>query len=82
MLIVAKAFSLNVVSTRTSTQATGTIQVKLGFVQPPNAPTSRSFSDIYADFLKLSRPSLVSAPPVRHPHDHAFNYTFALTTAR
>ncbi|KAI0693420.1 phosphatidylserine decarboxylase-domain-containing protein [Cytidiella melzeri] len=58
-----KPFSLNIVSTRTSTLATGTIQVKLGFVQPPNVESSRPFSEIYDDFRKLSRPSLVSAPP-------------------
>ncbi|GJE89731.1 phosphatidylserine decarboxylase-like protein [Phanerochaete sordida] len=58
-----KPFTFNVVSTRTSTHATGTIQVKLGFVQPPDALAARDFRDIYADLVKLSRPSLVSAPP-------------------
>lgn len=58
-----KPFTLNVVSTRTSTHATGTIEVKLGFVQPPDAVAPRDFGDIYSDLVKLSRPSLVSAPP-------------------
>ncbi|EKM58743.1 uncharacterized protein PHACADRAFT_253246 [Phanerochaete carnosa HHB-10118-sp] len=56
-------FTFNVVSTRSSTHATGTIQVKLGFVQPPDAVAHRNFHGIYTDLVKLSRPSLVSAPP-------------------
>ncbi|KAI0337278.1 hypothetical protein BDW22DRAFT_969139 [Trametopsis cervina] len=58
-----KPFSLNVLSTRTSTPSSGTIQVKLGFVPAPNSSTQPKFDAIYADFLKLARPSLVSAPP-------------------
>ena len=57
-------FTFNVVSTRTSTHAKGTIQVKLGFIQPPDVAAPRDFRDIYADLVKMSRPSLVSAPPV------------------
>lgn len=37
--------------------------MKLGFVQPPDVHAARDFRDIYADLVKLSRPSLVSAPP-------------------
>ncbi|KAI0086106.1 hypothetical protein BDY19DRAFT_868067, partial [Irpex rosettiformis] len=48
----------------TSIHATGTIQAIPGFVHIPNTDSSRGFSDIHFDFLKLSRPSLVSAPPV------------------
>ncbi|THG96606.1 hypothetical protein EW026_g5254 [Hermanssonia centrifuga] len=58
-----RPFTLNVVSTRTSTPATGTIQVKLGFVHPPNTTALMDFGEVYADLVKLARPSLVSAPP-------------------
>lgn len=65
--IVSQPFTLNVVSTRTSTNARGTIQIKLGFVTAADAVAPRDFRDIYSDLVKLSRPSLVSAPPVSHP---------------
>ncbi|KAI0771332.1 phosphatidylserine decarboxylase-domain-containing protein [Trametes elegans] len=53
----------NLVSTRNSTQATGSIQVKLGFVSPPNTTALMDFAEIYSELVKRTRPSLVSAPP-------------------
>ena len=47
------------------TPATGDVQVKLGFVQPPNTTTLMEFEEIYSELVKRTRPSLVSAPPVR-----------------
>ncbi|KZT23286.1 hypothetical protein NEOLEDRAFT_1180161 [Neolentinus lepideus HHB14362 ss-1] len=58
-----KPFSALVVSTRTSTKATGSIQIKLGFVQSPNTTYLLDYDEIYRDLVKRSRPSLVSAPP-------------------
>lgn len=57
--------TLNVVSTRTSIPPCGSITVKLGFVHPPSTSALMNFAEIYSDLVKLSRPSLVSAPPVR-----------------
>ncbi|KAH8092634.1 phosphatidylserine decarboxylase-domain-containing protein [Cristinia sonorae] len=56
-------YDFPVVSTRVSTQATGTIQVKLGFEYPPNVAALMELSDVYDELVKLSRPSLMSAPP-------------------
>lgn len=39
--------------------------MKVGFAQAPDAVAPRDFHDIYADLVKLSRPSLVSAPPTK-----------------
>ncbi|CAL1717452.1 unnamed protein product [Somion occarium] len=58
-----KAISLNILSTRTSTQASGSIQIKLGFERPPGVANLMEFSEVYTELVKLSRPSLVSAPP-------------------
>ncbi|KAL4245597.1 Phosphatidylserine decarboxylase proenzyme 2 [Abortiporus biennis] len=60
-----KPFNLNVVSTRESTRATGTIQVKLGFECPKNTSVQvlSDFREVYSELVKMSRPSLVSAPP-------------------
>ncbi|KAI0326469.1 hypothetical protein GY45DRAFT_1328911 [Cubamyces sp. BRFM 1775] len=58
-----KLISRNLVSTRNSTQATGSIQVKLGFVTPPNTTPLMDFGEIYSELVKRTRPSLVSAPP-------------------
>ncbi|TFK32508.1 phosphatidylserine decarboxylase-domain-containing protein [Crucibulum laeve] len=55
--------SLSLVSTRASTAATGTIQLKLGFVAPPNVQHDLDFAEVYSELVKRSRPSLVSAPP-------------------
>jgi phosphatidylserine decarboxylase len=61
-----KAFSLDVISTREGTPNSGTIQIKLGFVPTANAQNLMEFDEIYSEFVKRSRPSLVSAPPVRN----------------
>ncbi|RDB20431.1 Phosphatidylserine decarboxylase proenzyme 3, partial [Hypsizygus marmoreus] len=58
-----KPFSVNLESTRASTNATGAVQLKLGFAAPPNAQTALDFDEIYGELVKRSRPSLVSAPP-------------------
>ena len=62
---VTQLISTNLVSTRNSTQATGNIQVKLGFVLPPNTAPLMDFGEIYSELVNRTRPSLVSAPPVR-----------------
>jgi len=41
------------------------MDIKIGFVHPPNATTEPNFEETYKSMVKLSRPSLVSAPPVR-----------------
>ncbi|TCD64361.1 hypothetical protein EIP91_004230 [Steccherinum ochraceum] len=58
-----KPFDVPVVSTRVHTHAKGTIQVKLGFEYPTNIAALMEFSDVYDELIKLSRPSLTSAPP-------------------
>ncbi|KAI0715741.1 phosphatidylserine decarboxylase-domain-containing protein, partial [Cerioporus squamosus] len=58
-----KLISKNVVSTRNSTPATGSVQVKLGFVSPPNTAALMDFAEIYSELVKRTRRSLVSAPP-------------------
>ncbi|TFK49776.1 hypothetical protein OE88DRAFT_1662429 [Heliocybe sulcata] len=58
-----KPFSAPVVSTRTTTKARGSIQIKLGFVQPPNTTSLLDYDEVYQDLVKRSRPSLMSAPP-------------------
>lgn len=58
-------FSVNLLSTRASIQASGTMQVKLGFVDAANPQSLMDFKDVYAELVRRSRPSLVSAPPVR-----------------
>lgn len=58
-----QAMTLKVQSTRSSTPATGTVRVKLGFVQPANAENLMDFHEIYGELIKRVQPSLVSAPP-------------------
>ncbi|KAI9511934.1 phosphatidylserine decarboxylase-domain-containing protein [Russula earlei] len=58
-------FSVNLVSSRATTNATGTMHIKIGLVNPPNSSTQPDFEEIYKAFVKRSRPSLVSAPPTR-----------------
>ncbi|PCH39320.1 hypothetical protein WOLCODRAFT_110643 [Wolfiporia cocos MD-104 SS10] len=60
-----KPISAPIVSTRTSTHATGTIQIKLGFVCAGDGGLApiMNYGDIFAELVKRSRPSLVSAPP-------------------
>lgn len=81
--------TLKVQSTRSSTPATGTVRVKLGFVQPANAESLMEFHEIYGELLKRVQPSLVSAPPVRElissslssidPHHHSRLKVLALS---
>lgn len=66
-LTLLQAFSINLVSARPSTHATGSIQVKVGFVTPPTVHHAMNFEDIYNELVRRSRGadiSLVSAPPV------------------
>ncbi|OCH86472.1 hypothetical protein OBBRIDRAFT_838129 [Obba rivulosa] len=58
-----KPISVGVVSTRVNLQATGTVQLKLGFVNPPNTTSLMDYTEVYHELDKRSRPSLVSAPP-------------------
>ncbi|KAG2018560.1 phosphatidylserine decarboxylase, variant 4 [Coprinopsis cinerea AmutBmut pab1-1] len=58
-----KPFSVNLLSTRAQTTVTGSVQIKLGFVLPPNVANPPAFEAVYKDLVKRSRPSLVSAPP-------------------
>ncbi|KAI6039702.1 phosphatidylserine decarboxylase-domain-containing protein [Pisolithus marmoratus] len=63
-----KPLSLKLVSTRAATYPFGSVMIKLGFITPPLSPangggTQMSFEQVYAEFCKRSRPSLVSAPP-------------------
>jgi len=41
------------------------MHIKIGFVHPPNATIKPDFEQTYKSIVKRSRPSLVSAPPVR-----------------
>ncbi|KAH9854778.1 hypothetical protein C2E23DRAFT_883346 [Lenzites betulinus] len=50
-------------STRNSTPATCSIQLKLSLVQPPNTTSLMDFGEIFAELVKRTRPSLVSAAP-------------------
>ncbi|KAF9461635.1 phosphatidylserine decarboxylase-domain-containing protein [Collybia nuda] len=56
-------FTLPLVSTRAGTPVTGSVQVKLGFVSPPNTSNVMEFDEIFTELIRRSRPSLVSAPP-------------------
>ncbi len=58
-------FSVNLISSRATTNATGTMHIKVGFVHPPNLTIRPDFVETYNALIKRSRPSLVSAPPVR-----------------
>jgi phosphatidylserine decarboxylase len=58
-------FSVNLISSRVTTHATGTMHIKVGFTRPPNSTTQPNFEDIYNSLVKRSRPSLVSAPPTQ-----------------
>ncbi|KAH0832848.1 phosphatidylserine decarboxylase-domain-containing protein [Lanmaoa asiatica] len=58
-----KSSSLSLVSTRATTLASGSVQIKLGFVSSPNTHSLMGFDDVFRELTKRSRPSLVSAPP-------------------
>ncbi|KAI0311126.1 phosphatidylserine decarboxylase-domain-containing protein [Amylostereum chailletii] len=55
--------TVNLVSTRANTLPSGTMRLKLGFVQPPGVVNLADFAETYEELVKRSRPSLVSAPP-------------------
>ncbi|OAX36809.1 hypothetical protein K503DRAFT_276257 [Rhizopogon vinicolor AM-OR11-026] len=58
-----KPRSVNLVSTRANTHSSGVAIVKLGFVAPSYAQVPVDFGFVFAELVKRSRPSLVSAPP-------------------
>jgi hypothetical protein len=58
-------FSVNLISSHSTTTAGGTMHIKVGFVHPPNSTNPPSFEETYKSLIRRSRPSLVSAPPVR-----------------
>ncbi|KAF8836809.1 hypothetical protein BDN67DRAFT_910414 [Paxillus ammoniavirescens] len=58
-----RSSSLTLVSTRATTHASGSVQIKVGFVTPPNTQSLMGFDEVFAELIKRSRPSLVSAPP-------------------
>ncbi|KAJ8582045.1 hypothetical protein M405DRAFT_750798, partial [Rhizopogon salebrosus TDB-379] len=59
-----KPRSVNLVSTRAHTHASGVAIVKLGFIAPSHARATADFERVFEELVKRSRPSLVSAPPV------------------
>ncbi|KAH9992210.1 phosphatidylserine decarboxylase-domain-containing protein [Russula compacta] len=62
---LSRPFSVNLISSRATTSASGTMHIKLGFAHPPNATIPANFEETYNTLVKRSRPSLVSAPPTR-----------------
>ncbi|ESK89527.1 phosphatidylserine decarboxylase [Moniliophthora roreri MCA 2997] len=75
----AAVVSIDLVSTRAHTSSQGSIQVKLGFVHVPGQTAVSSFSEVFQEMLKRSRPSLVSAPPTQgigtvRSHSHGPEY--------
>ncbi|KAG5729653.1 C2 domain-containing protein C31G5.15, partial [Termitomyces sp. T112] len=58
-----KPFTVNLESTRVGAVVSGAVSVKLGFVKPTQSLAEIEFDEIYAELLKRSRLSLVSAPP-------------------
>ncbi|KAJ2911980.1 hypothetical protein MD484_g8436, partial [Candolleomyces efflorescens] len=57
-----KPFSLHLLSSKSNTIATGSIQLKLGFALPPNTESLMEWEAVYRELVKRSRPSIVSAP--------------------
>ncbi|RXW20222.1 hypothetical protein EST38_g5632 [Candolleomyces aberdarensis] len=57
-----KPLSLNLLSSKSNTVATGSIQLKLGFTPPPNTESLMEWEAVYRELVKRSRPSIVSAP--------------------
>lgn len=68
---LTQPFSVNLISSRATTNATGTMHIKVGFVHPPNLTNRPDFEETYNALIKRSRPSLVSAPPVRIVHNRS-----------
>ncbi|KAG6812726.1 hypothetical protein H0H92_000943 [Tricholoma furcatifolium] len=58
-----KPFTINLESTRVAAVVSGAVHIKLGFVRPPHPQTELDLDEIYAELVKRSRLSLVSAPP-------------------
>ncbi|EGO24192.1 hypothetical protein SERLADRAFT_361384 [Serpula lacrymans var. lacrymans S7.9] len=58
-----KSSSARLISTRASTHGSGSVQIKLGFVPAPNTTNLMEYDEVFAELIKRSRPSLVSAPP-------------------
>lgn len=77
-----KPFSVDLLSTRPNTPATGSIQLKIGFVPPHGTHNLLEYDEIYGEFVKRSRPSLVSAPAtegvgtIRSHHANGNQYAF------
>ncbi|EDR01685.1 uncharacterized protein LACBIDRAFT_310705 [Laccaria bicolor S238N-H82] len=77
-----KPFSVDLLSTRPNTAATGSIQLKIGFVPPHGTHDLLEYDEIYGEFVKRSRPSLVSAPAtegvgtIRSHHANGNQYAF------
>ncbi|KAF7974470.1 hypothetical protein HWV62_12116 [Athelia sp. TMB] len=59
-------YTVNLVSSRASTPATGTVQIKVGFIDTPGTLALMEFKDVYEELVRRSRPSLVSAPPAQY----------------
>ena len=57
-------FTLDLASTRAGTPPAGKITIKLGCATT-SSHNLMDFAEIYGELVKRSRPSLVSAPPVR-----------------
>ncbi|KAH9986068.1 phosphatidylserine decarboxylase-domain-containing protein [Russula vinacea] len=57
-----RPFSVNLISSRATTNATGTMHIKVGFVHIPSSTIRPDFAETYNALIKRSRPSLVSAP--------------------
>ncbi|KAJ3850458.1 phosphatidylserine decarboxylase-domain-containing protein [Lentinula lateritia] len=55
-------FSLSLASTRSNTNARGSVQLKIGFVEAPKHQAHHQ-REVYGELLKRSRPSLVNIPP-------------------
>ena len=63
-------FWVDIVSTKASTAASGSIQVKIGFVRPDKADHKMDFKEVYDELLRLTQNaglSIMSAPPVSCP---------------
>ncbi|KAF5316054.1 hypothetical protein D9619_006903 [Psilocybe cf. subviscida] len=78
-----KPISLPLISTRSGTAPTGTIQLKLGLVAVPGANNLMELDEIYAELVRrgqnayaAGRVSLVSAPPVSASHVVIFGRDF------
>ncbi|KAF8629477.1 hypothetical protein AX15_003424 [Amanita polypyramis BW_CC] len=66
--IANKPFSFALESARANTAATGSIQVKLGFVSPPNTANLMDFEEVFRELRKkerTGRSSWASAPPTK-----------------